>query len=134
MTTTAPPVTEQAPAAGYAPSGESPLKQRDPWGVWFLSFLPFYYLVWYVKINQEMASLTGEKLGSAGLFFGQCVPLVHWIGLSRTSARVNNIRAMHGLAPLTTGGMTILSSFWFASQTRYLQRRINTTRDEIAAR
>jgi hypothetical protein len=108
-------------------------KERSAWGVWWLCFLPFYYLVWYVKINKELAALTGEKVGTFGLWFGQCVPIVSWIGLAHTSDRINTVRAAKGLPPLPTVGMTILSSLWYGSQTRYLQRRLNTTWLEIGA-
>jgi hypothetical protein len=107
--------------------------ERSAWGVWFLCFLPFYYLVWYVKINKELAAFTGEKVGTFGLWFGQCIPIVSWIGLAHTSDRINKVRTAKGLPPLPTVGMTILSSLWYGSQTRYLQRRLNTTWHEIGA-
>lgn len=106
-------------------------KIRSPWGVWWLCLvtLSIYYLVWYVKVNKDIASLSDGRIhvGSGGLWFSQCVPIANWISLANTSSRLTQVQAANGL-PVTTGaGMMIISSWWFWSNTRYLQRRLNDT-------
>lgn len=104
-------------------------KTRSPWAVWWLSYLTIgvYYLVWYVKLNRELARAAGPdvRVGSFGLWFSQCVPIAAWISLAHTASRLGTAQRRAGTAPTASGGMTILSSMWFGSQTRYLQRRAN---------
>lgn len=112
-------------------------KIRSPWGTWWLSLITFgiYYLVWYVKINREIASLSDGKVqvGGPGLWLSQCVPIIAWVSMAATSSRLSDVRTANGLVPTTTGGMTILSSLWFGSHIRYLQRRLNRTLEELNA-
>jgi hypothetical protein len=49
-----------------------------------------------------------------------------------TAARVKAAHASVGSPVHVSGGMTVLSAFWFSSQTRYLQRRINSLWDASA--
>ena len=104
-------------------------KIRSPWGVWWLSFITFgiYYLVWYVKLNKEIARAAGPdvQVETFGLWFSQCVPIAYWISLAHTTERLNTAQHRNGTAPTTSAGMAILGTFWFISQTRYLQRRAN---------
>ncbi len=88
-----------------------------------------YYFVWYVKINKDVASLSGDKIlvGTGGLWFSQMVPIASWISLANSSSRLTQVQASHDLPVASTGGMMILSSFWFGSHIRYLQRRVNRT-------
>lgn len=106
-------------------------KQRSPWGVWWLSLITFgiYYLVWYVRINKEIALMSHGQISvkTGGLWFSQIVPIACWVSLANTSQRLAQVQTMQGHPVTTSGGMTVLSSFWFGSQTRYLQRRLNTT-------
>ena len=116
---------QQTAALADAPIG----KTRSPWGVWWLSGLTLgiYYLVWYVKLNKEIAAASGAdvKVGTFGLWFSQCVPIAIWISLAHTAERLSTAQHRRGTAPTVSGGMAILSSLWFTSQTRYLQRRAN---------
>jgi len=104
-------------------------KVRSPWGVWWLSFitLGIYYMVWYVKLNREIARAAGPdvQVQSFGLWFSQCVPIACWISLAHTTERLNTAQHRNGTAPTASAGMAILGTFWFISQTRYLQRRAN---------
>ncbi len=106
-------------------------KKRSPWGVWWLSVITLgvYYLVWYVKINKELRRASGDlfKVGTFGLWMSQCIPIANWISLANTANRLNMTQQKLGESVSGSPGMTILSSFWFSSQTRYLQRRLNTT-------
>jgi hypothetical protein len=104
----------------------STIKHRSPWGVWLLQFTVIYYLVWYVKVNHEMARVHGlTHVGTTGMWLGQCTPIANLIGLAHTSARMSAAEARYGLPPSTSGGMMIVSSWWFGSHVRYLQRRLN---------
>jgi hypothetical protein len=106
-------------------------KIRSPWGVWWLTFLTLgiYYLVWYVKLNKEVARAAGPDIHveTFGLWFSQCVPIAYWISLAHTTERLNTASHRNGTAPTASGGMAILGTFWFMSQTRYLQRRANAS-------
>ena len=112
-------------------------KYRSPWSVWWLSLVTFgiYYLVWYVKINKEIAAHSNGAVTvrTGGLWFSQCVIIANWISLANTSGRLAQVQTMYGLPVTTTGGMTVLSSFWFWSNTRYTQRRWNATFEAIEA-
>lgn len=100
-------------------------------GAWWLSLVTFgiYYLIWYVKVNKEIARLSDNTIhvGAFGLWLSQCTPIAGWISLSNTSKRLTTVQQCRGLVPTTTGGMVILSSLWFGSHQRYLQRRLNAT-------
>lgn len=105
-------------------------KVRSPWSVWWLCYLTLgiYYLVWYVKLNKELARAAGPdvQVQSFGLWFSQCVPIAYWISLAHTTERLNTAQHRNGTAPTASAGMAILGTFWFISQTRYLQRRANS--------
>lgn len=108
-------------------------KRRSAWGVWWLSGLTLgiYYMVWYYKINDELRRFAPERIVvSPGLAMGaQFLPIFAWVSLAHTSARLNNALHLIGSPVRTTGAMTILSTFWFSSHTRYLQRRLNSLWD-----
>lgn len=113
----------------YAQSSPPIGKVRSPWGVWWLSLITagIYYLVWYVKLNKELARAAGPdvKVGTFGLWFSQCIAIVQWVSLAHTAERMSLATQRNSAPSTVSGGMTILSSLWFFSQTRYLQRRAN---------
>ena len=88
-------------------------------------------MVWYYKINDELRRFAPERIVvSPGLAMGaQFLPIFAWVSLAHTSARLNNALHLIGSPVRTTGAMTILSTFWFSSHTRYLQRRLNSLWD-----
>lgn len=104
-------------------------KIRSPWAVWWLSGLTLgiYYLVWYVKLNKEVARAAGcdVTVGALGLWLSQCVAIANWVGLAHTAQRLTTALERAGEVPTVSKGRTILASLWFWSQTRYLQRRAN---------
>jgi hypothetical protein len=104
-------------------------RQRDAWAVWLLAIVTFgvYYLVWYYKINRELqlfapAAVT-VKPGLAVL--AQLVPVVSLVSLAKTADRLNAAHASIGSPVRVSAAITILGAFWYGSQTRYLQRRLN---------
>lgn len=107
-----------------------PVKYRSPWGTYLLAMvtLGVYYFVWYVKVNKEITAMSGTaKVGAVGLVLSQCVWPFNWISLANTSGRLTALQAKHNLPPTTTAGMMILSNWWFGSNVRYTQRRLNAT-------
>lgn len=102
---------------------------RSPWAVWALSLLTLgvYYLVWYVRLNTEVARAAGVDVtvGKHGLWLSQCVPIANWVGLAHTARRLRTALERAGAEPSVSAGRTILASLWFGSHTRYLQRRAN---------
>ncbi len=104
-------------------------KIRSPWAVWSLSVLTLgvYYLVWYVKLNKEIARVAGVDVtvGTVGLWLSQCVAIANWVSLANTAQRLRTALERAGAEPSVSAGRTILASLWFGSQTRYLQRRAN---------
>jgi hypothetical protein len=102
---------------------------RSPWAVWSLSVLTLgvYYLVWYVKLNKEIANAAGVDVtvGTVGLWLSQCVPIANWVSLARTAQRLRTALELAGAETSVSAGRTICASLWFGSHVRYLQRRTN---------
>ena len=107
--------------------------KRTAWGVWWLSGLTLgiYYLVWYYKINSELRAFAPESInvspGKAA--WAQVLPVFAWVSLAHTSARLNEAHRAIGSPTRVSGGVSILGTLWFNSQTRYLQRRLNSLWD-----
>jgi hypothetical protein len=102
---------------------------RSPWGVWFLSALTLgiYYLVWYVRLNKQIARVAGVDVtvGTLGLWMSQCVPTANWVSLARTAHRLRTALERAGAEPSVSASRTVVSSLWFGSHIRYLQRYAN---------
>jgi hypothetical protein len=110
------------------------VKYRSPWVAYLLSMVTIgiYYIVWHVKVNQEIAQMHGGmRVGNVGLALSQFVWPCNWISLANTSNRLTTLQAKHGITPTTTAGMMILSNWWFGSNVRYMQRRLNATYREL---
>jgi hypothetical protein len=128
-----PPATRTAapaPRHRAAPPGAGTVgRTQDAWAVWLLSIvtLGIYYLVWYYRINRELGLFAPAAVTvSPGLaVLAQLVPIVNLVGLARTAGRLNAAHASVGSAVRVSAGVTVLGAFWYASQTRYLQRRLN---------
>jgi len=113
------------------------VRKQGAWGVWWLSILTIsiYYLVWYGRVNRELCAVLGTEVPSDGKAWSQIVPIFGIIGLARTAERLNLALAQAGaterVSPITA---CLLAPMWFASHPRYLQRRMNTLADALAAR
>ncbi len=96
--------------------------------------LGIYYLVWYSRINKELAAVLGEPVPANGHWVNQFIPIWSWVGLGATAKRLNRAHAAVG-SPTRVGLFTtwFWAPAWFASQTRYLQRRINILHDVLAS-
>lgn len=112
-----------------------PVKQ-GAWGLWWLVIVTFgiYYYVWYHRINRELAAVTGQPLPANGKWFNQIIPFWNLVGLGATAKRLNAAHAAVG-SPTRVGVFTtwFWAPSWFASQTRYLQRRMNILHDVLAS-
>jgi len=105
------------------------IKKQGAWGLWWLTVITcgIYYLVWYGRINNELAAVTGQPRAAWGTWWSQLIPVYGLIGLSRTAKRLNAAHEAAGSSVKVSPVMTWLwAPSWFGSQTRYLQRRINT--------
>lgn len=100
--------------------------------MWWLTLITFsvYYFVWYHNINKELAAQLSIKPGARGAWWSQLIPFFNLVGLSRTAKRVNaahtSVRSSTRVSP---GVVWFWAPAWFGSQTRYLQRRLNTLAD-----
>jgi hypothetical protein len=90
-----------------------------------------YYLVWYYKINKELATfaphVVSVKPGLAVL--AQFVPVANLVSLAHTARRLNAAHSSIGSPVHASAGLTILAAFWYSSHPRYLQRRMNALWD-----
>ncbi|MAU83402.1 DUF4234 domain-containing protein [Gordonia sp. NPDC062954] len=109
-----------------------PIRKQGAWGLWWLCVITFgiYYLVWYHRINRELAAFVREDHAAWGRWWSQIIPFYGLYGLSKTAKRLNDAHAMIGSPTRVSPVMTWLwSGLWFASTPRYVQRRINTLAD-----
>ncbi len=115
----------------------STIRKQGPWGLWWLTIVTFgvYYLVWYGRINKELADVQGAEVPANGKWWSQLVPFYGLYGLAKTADRLNDAHASAG-SPTRVGSFTtwFWAPAWFSSQTRYLQRRINILHDVLAAK
>lgn len=108
------------------------VRKQGAWGLWWLCALTLgiYYLVWYDRINAELAAATGEERRAWTQWWAQLIPFYGLVGLHRTATRLNRahelVRSSTRVSPFVTW---FWAPIWFASQTRYLQRRLNTLAD-----
>jgi hypothetical protein len=86
-----------------------------------------YYLVWYVRLNKEVARVAGVDVtvGTVGLWMSQCAPIANWVSLAHTAQRLRTALERAGAEPSVSAGKTIVASLWFGSHVRYLQRLAN---------
>ncbi|MFC6010239.1 hypothetical protein [Nocardia lasii] len=114
----------------------NPIKQRSPWGGWWLIGITIgiYYLVWFHKVNAELAAATGQPHAAWGRWWNQIIPIWGCVGIYRTAQRINEAHAARNssvqVSPLIAW---LVAPIWFFSQQRYLQRRVNSLGDLIAA-
>ena len=111
-----------------SPTGTVIGKSRSPWGVWWLCGITIgiYYLAWYAKVNRELSqfgsSIVVRPVAAA---WCQWVPIAGLVGLMHLGERMATVQTRAAVPATATGGMTLLSCFWYGSQTRYVQRRLN---------
>jgi hypothetical protein len=135
-----PPTLQQPPGPAGPPASYqsvAPVRKQGAWGLWWLVGITFgiYYYVWYARINRELAAVLRTEVPSDGQWWSQLIPIYNLIGLARTAKRVNAAHAEAG-SPTRVGIFVtwFWAPAWFASQTRYLQRRINILHDVLAGR
>lgn len=114
----------------------APVRKQGAWGLWWLVILTagIYYYVWYARVNQELARVLGAAVPADGQWWSQLIPIFNLVGLARTAKRVNDAHARVGSPTRVSVVVSwLLAPYWFASQTRYLQRRMNILHDVLAA-
>ncbi|AWO85104.1 hypothetical protein DLJ61_17730 [Gordonia terrae] len=112
------------------------IRKQGAWTLWWLTVITcgVYYFIWYDRINSELATATGDARTAWTQWWSQLIPFYGLVGLHHTAQRLNEA---HTAAGSTTQVSPLVTWFWapawFGSQTRYLQRRLNTLADVQAA-
>ncbi|WP_225438733.1 DUF4234 domain-containing protein [Candidatus Frankia nodulisporulans] len=111
--------------------------KQGAWGLWWLCVLTFsiYYLVWYDRINGELATVLGQPRQANSRWWNQLIPFWALVGLGATAKRLNAAHALVG-SPTRVGVFTtwFWAPAWFGSHVRYLQRRVNILHDVLTSR
>jgi hypothetical protein len=133
-----PPSPGQAIVAARPPFGAPPVpRKQGAWSLWWLCVITFsiYYLVWYHRVNGELSAVLGQPRGANSQWWNQLIPIWNLVGLGATASRLNAAHTLVG-SPTRVGVFTswFWAPGWFASQTRYLQRRVNILHDVLASR
>ena len=113
------------------------VQKQSAWGLWWICFFTFgiYYCIWYHRINKELSAITGEERGATAQWWSQLIPIFSLVALAQTAGRLNRAHAALGSPTRVSSVVTWLwAPIWYASQTRYLQRRLNILHDVQAGR
>lgn len=116
---------------------QQPVRKQGSWGLWWLTVITLgvYHLVWFDRINKELASAVGGRQEGWGTWWSQLIPIYNLVGLHHTAVRLNEAHARVGsttqVSPFTAW---FWAPAWFGSHTRYLQRRLNVLADVQASR
>ncbi|WP_063065076.1 hypothetical protein [Nocardia violaceofusca] len=88
--------------------------------------LGVYYFIWYRRTGLELTAFTDRPHAAWAQWWAQLIPIYNLIGLHRMAKLLNDAHTQVGsdvrVSPFVTW---FWAPAWFASQTRYLQRRIN---------
>jgi hypothetical protein len=114
------------------PAGRAFFTKQGAWGLWWMVVitLGIYNLIWYHRVNRELAAALGRRHEAWGQWWCVLVPFYGIYGMYKTAQAVNDAHAAIG-SPTRVGPVTACfwAPMWFASQTRYVQRRINLLAD-----
>lgn len=108
------------------------VRKEGAWGLWWLVVVTFgvYYYIWYQRINRELTTITGEPRDASCEWWSQLIPIYNLVALAQTASRVNKAHEVMDSPTRVSSFVTwFWAPSWFASQTRYLQRRINILHD-----
>jgi len=103
-------------------------KNRNPFGVWVLTVITFgiYGLVWYYKINKELAEFDSRIQVSPGLaVLALFIPIVGWVSLYNTAQRISQAQQAVGRVPSANGWIGIILSWIGGFQGIYYQSELN---------
>jgi len=112
------------------------VRKQGAWGLWWLCVVTFsiYYFVWYARINRELGAVLGRERPFNGSGWSQIIPFYGLYGLAKTAGRLNEAHAnVYSPTRVSSFTTSFWATAWFASQTRYLQRRINILHDVLAS-
>ncbi|GAA0461930.1 DUF4234 domain-containing protein [Streptomyces sp. NPDC046215] len=128
------------PGGGYPPQGPAAfglaMKRRNPVGAWLgLPIITFgiYSLVWYYKINKEMAQFDSRRQINPGtallaITLGMFLIVPPFVSLYKTGSRIADAQRAAGLNPSCSGGLGLLLGF-FGFGTLYYQIELNKVAD-----
>ncbi|MEU1376377.1 DUF4234 domain-containing protein [Streptomyces triculaminicus] len=112
-----------APAPGYPQPGAAhfglSMKRRNPFAAWLgLPLITFgiYGLVWYYKINKEMAEFDNRRQINPGMSLlavtlGMFLIVPPYVSLYKTGRRIADAQRAAGLQPTCSGGLGLLLAF-----------------------
>lgn len=101
-------------------------------GLWWRTVLTLgiAYLVWFARVNRELAAVRGAEVPTNGKWWGQLIPVYNIVGLAATARRVNEAHAAYGSPERVSPTVTWLwRPIWFWTPHTYLQKRVNILHD-----
>jgi hypothetical protein len=106
-------------------------RTQGAWGLWWLCVLTFgiYYLVWYHRTNRELCSFLGIERDASCMWWSQIIPIYGLICMFKHTSRINQAHMSIGSPVRVSGAVMFFAALWYSSNTRYLQRRINSLWD-----
>jgi hypothetical protein len=120
----------QGPAVVVTESREGMI--RNPIVVWLLSLvtLGIYYLVWYYKVNREVAEFDARITVSPGMAvvaitFGAFIIVPPFVSTYNTGERISQAQRAAGLEPTCSGIIGLLLSFLWGLNSAYYQAELN---------
>lgn len=118
--------------SGPAAAGGRIGKIREPIAVWLLSYvtLGIYYLVWYYKINREVADFERSIRVSPGVSVlavtvGWVIIVPPIVSMVQTGGRIARAQEGGGLPGTCSGGLGFVLSLLFGLNTIYYQSQLN---------
>ncbi|PJI93291.1 DUF4234 domain-containing protein [Luteimicrobium subarcticum] len=120
-----------APDAGGSVGTVGPVgKARGPIAVWLLAIvtLGIYLLVWYYKINKEVAAYDRSIQVNPGLaVLSLFVPIVAWVSIYNTGKRIAHAQSLARVPAPVSPGIGLLLVFVFSLYPVYYQAGLNAT-------
>ena len=123
-----PPLLRPVPDNQILPAPPPPIRRQGAWTLWWLVVITFgvYYFFWYHRIGAELTAFTESPHAAWSKWWSQLIPIYNLIGLHRMAKRLNEAHIRVGSSVRVSPFVTwFWATWWFMSQTRYLQRRIN---------
>jgi Domain of unknown function (DUF4234) len=118
-----------APAPGLAVSRRRQVGTvRSPVGGWLLLIPTFgvYGLFWYYNLNRELRDYDESISVRPGLaVLSLFVPVVFWVSIYNTGARIRHAQTLAGVAPTASGGVGVLLTFFFSLYLPYYSSEAN---------
>ena len=130
-----------APAPGSARAMGTAMKRRNVFAVWIglpLITLGIYHLVWWYKVNAEMAAFdrrspVNPAATLLAVMFGGILIVPPFLATYGTGQRIAERQRVAGMAPTCSPALGIVLMFVFGLHTLYLQSELNKIVDKFGA-